>query len=151
RRDPCIGAARDLGVGGEEGLPQFGEAVAAEGGGEEQPVGREVGADAAQVAGNVVDQLQVEQRDDEVVVISRQVQLLRIDPVSAVQGGEPLEGEAALAAVAALGQRRCIGGQQQRPLEAADDGQQPVLEIVQHQAGDEVLAAAAAGQAPGNQ
>lgn len=58
---------------------EAGEAIATDGGGEHQAIGDQMQADLAEEAGDVIDHLQVEQRDDQVVVIGGERQVFRVD------------------------------------------------------------------------
>ena len=66
RRNARRDAAFDLALGLREGLAQFGQRVAAEQRGEQQAVGLERAADLDERAGQIVDELQRQRRDDEI-------------------------------------------------------------------------------------
>jgi ComF family protein len=142
RGDPRRGAPEDFRIGGEKSLPQLAQGVAPNRGREQQAVLPEMPAEAGEEAGDVVHDLEVEERHDEVVSGTGERQHLGIDQrdsFAVEKCRDPVEDETSRRGDAAHGQWGRVGTHDQRLLEGAGDGEQALGQIFDDEGGHEVV------------
>ena len=157
RRDPRRDAARNLAFGDRQALAQFGQRVAAGERRDEQSVGTQGAADLDHRAGEVVDLVQRQQRDDEIGALDRQRQALEVadhngEVARSGAGGGRREAQRR-AAAGAGGERRCgvragragVDGDCERAL----DQDKTLRKLVGGATEQEIGAGTAAAAAPG--
>lgn len=146
-RHPRRSAAGKGEIGGKERLAQFGQAFSPDQRRHQQAIGLETGAQPRQMAGNVVDRLQMQQRDDQIVFLLGKERKFGF----VGKGLDAGEMDRAGAGGKGLGQGRGVGSDEQSAGKIAHMGAEPVGEIGEHQIADEIVGALAAGEMAGDE
>ena len=142
RHHPRRSAAKNQGIGREERLAQFRQCLAAQRRDHQKPIGRQLVAQPGEIAGHIIDRLQVQNRNDQVEVIP----LDRRHVIIAGKGLDTLESKLGAGRVAQKGKFIDVRPDDEGLGELANKGCQPVGEIVQHQIMHEICAGGAARQ-----
>lgn len=152
RRHAGRDAAKDFNIGGKERIAQFGERATADGRGDQKPIGGNVAAQVFEKAGDVVDGLQVKERDDQVVIGGGQAQMFGVGRGKAIdfeQGRDFLEMDRATGRLCRVGQKPWVGAHDQRLWKFPRYRREPVGEVGDHQIGHEIGLAFALGEIGG--